>query len=80
MLKVIELGRQLSKKEMRDVKGGGTCCAHYNTGCADTCGPASCCGGGNLTMAEAKEKATEMALEPGSDGASWCCSSCNTLC
>ena len=77
--KTIALGRQLNKKEMREVKGGGTCCAHYNTGCADVGGAASCCGGGNLTKAQAMEMADSMAMDD-DDGASWCCSSCNTLC
>jgi hypothetical protein len=37
MLKAIQLGQQLTKKEMKEVTGGGTCCAHSDAG-YESCG------------------------------------------
>ena len=72
MLKAIQLGQQLTKNEMKQIKGG--CCAHYNVELGGDNGMT--CG---LSMAQAKAMALEMAMEvlaPEHGGASWCCASC----
>ena len=72
MLKAIQLGQQLTKNEMKQIKGG--CCAHYNVSVGGDNGMT--CG---LTQAQAHTMATEMAMEiqpEGYGGASWCCASC----
>lgn len=85
MLKAIQLGQQLTKKEMKNINGGGTCCAHLSDSCAD-CGTGHwVCG---LSKKDAIKKADELALwadymadqYPGIGyegvGGMWCCASC----
>lgn len=62
MLKAINLGQQLTKKEMKEVKGGGSCCWHNNVTGAYVCG---------LTKAEAIA-----ANDNNNPVDKWCCSSC----
>lgn len=69
MLKAIQLGQQLTKKEMKEVKGGGTCCAHYSEAPGNSVWK---CG---LTKAVAMEQADAFAVENGE--ANWCCVSCS---
>jgi hypothetical protein len=38
MLKAIQLGQQLTKKEMKEIKGGGTCCTHTLDWSERSCG------------------------------------------
>lgn len=88
MLKKMLLGQQLTKKEMKSLLGGagsGSCCAHVSPSCPD-CGTGHwTCG---LTMQQAKDKATELALWAQANAVlfpdmgyeemhgMWCCSSC----
>lgn len=68
MIKVIQLGRQLTKQEMKQINGGyapGTCCAHSPSGYV-SCG---------ISKATAIAHANEYASETG-NRAFWCCSSC----
>jgi len=65
MLKAIKLGQQLTKKEMKELKGGvsetgGTCCAHSNDWVHMQCG---------LSKKDAKDQAPAM-------GGLWCCDHC----
>lgn len=72
------MGRQLTKKEMKEVKGGGSCCAHLDDYCGDCGSFHISCG---YTMAEAKAQATKLAIMADNNGygevrGMWCCSSC----
>ena len=77
MLKAIQLGQQLTKKEMKNVTGGmaGSCCAHYvANGCEDVGGGETwICG---LSKSEAKSTASG-AVGSETEQAFWCCSSCS---
>jgi hypothetical protein len=74
MLKAIQLGQQLTKNEMKEVKGGGTCCAHYvANGCEDVGGgPVWICG---LSKSQAMATA-DAAVGVETEQAFWCCASC----
>lgn len=67
MLKNLNIGQPLSKDEMRNVKGGGTCAYLNPTGNASG-GPVVTY---NVSMQEAKETAADV-------GGRWCCDSCNS--
>ena len=69
MLKAIQLGQQLTKKEMKEIKGGGTCCAHVSEAPGNEIW--SC----NLTKDAAISTAGQMAYQYGTN-AYWCCASC----
>ncbi|MBX9785118.1 MAG: hypothetical protein K2X48_17665 [Chitinophagaceae bacterium] len=78
MLKAINLGQQLTKKEMKEVKGGGPCCARLDDMCGDCGSTHQTCG---LSMAEAKREATRLAIMADNNGygsvrGMWCCASC----
>jgi len=68
MLKAIQLGQQLTKKEMKNVMGGGTCCYH-NQGWTEY----ECCNG--CTLAESKKEATKHAIATGNRWF-YCCANC----
>jgi hypothetical protein len=68
MLKAIQLGQQLTKKEMKEVKGGlaaGSCCAHSDSGYV-SCG---------ISKETARQRADQYASDTGNQ-AFWCCASC----
>lgn len=75
MLKAIQLGQQLTKKEMKSITGGtGTCCAHYVVnGCDDV-------GGGEVWVCGLSRKqavsTADGAVGPDVQQAFWCCASC----
>lgn len=65
MLKAIQLGQQLTKQEMKEIKGGGTCCAHSPAG-YESCG---------LDRETAINRANAYASETG-NRTFWCCDNC----
>lgn len=69
MLKAIQLGQQLTKKEMKEIKGGGTCCAHSASDAGEF-GTVEC----GLSKKDAQKLADQIAFTEGSGY--WCCASC----
>jgi hypothetical protein len=65
MLKAIQLGQQLTKKEMKEVTGGGTCCAHSDAGYESY----------GLSKGDAIKYANQYASQTG-NRTFWCCASC----
>lgn len=68
MLKTINFGKTLSKKQMQEIKGGGTCAAYMPTGNASG-GPVATY---NISKDEAQSWANSF------PGGRWCCDSCGS--
>lgn len=68
MLKAIELGQILTKKEMKEVKGGGDCCWHNSDWSAHECS-------GGMSLSEARDAANDIAATTG-ERTFYCCASC----
>lgn len=67
MLQTISFGKTLTKKQMQEIKGGGTCAAYMPNGNAS--------GGPVATYNVSIQEAKEMANVPGGH---WCCDSCGS--